>query len=401
MAVTKAEELAEVGAVVAVVAGGWAALARAGASQRRHEWIARRRAREATRAAVVAAGGRESFDPAHITGAVVAMLDDAALTWRGPAEESRADPAGVLGRWAREHDAGPGSELRGARAVDLLRVVNREDESEDRVVVRVRVSIRRGRVSGPLDPRVLHVDERWTLARDGSRWRLVEFDAQPLADELLRAPQIPSGDTDDARLAESSLEDLAEDASSPASVAGLADADASPRAQLLDLFLLDERFAPDFIAATLRGVVEAWEESTTGSETPLRARATEAAAQQLLAPETGWASARLILRDATLTGWKPLAVDTADPPRVTLTATVTAVRYLIDGATGAALAGARDIRRARSGVDDPTDRPPPVLAAGRHDESGRRDTRREPVADHRTGPGDRRLGPADRRRRVG
>ena len=346
MSTQTVEELIEAGAVVAIVVGGWATVTRSGLSRWRHESIARRRTGEAAHAALVASADHEFFDPGYIADAVIAMLDGAAATWSDRAGESK--PVGVrlegaLGNWATTHFCGPGSELRGAATVDLLRVINREDEDEDRVVVRVRFAIRRSHAERQSDPKVQHHDERWTLAHGGARWRLVEFDAQPLADELLASPQIGATYEDTQRLSQQSLEELARESGPVSSVAGLTDTEAAPYAQLLDLSLVDGRFSPAFIEATLTALVEAWDESATDSRQPLQKRATDTVVAQLLAPHTSWPSARLALLDPALTEWRPVTITTADPAEVTVEATVTAVRYLVDPA-GTPIAGATDIR---------------------------------------------------------
>jgi len=125
--------------------------------------------------------------------------------------------------------------------VDILDVINRQGENEDRVITRVRLRVRRGRVAAPLEPKVIGVDERWTLARRGESWVLVSVDGDPIADAVLSAPLIASPSADTVRLHEASLLALSDPDPSGVRPGELVHADAPPEAGLRDLALADDR----------------------------------------------------------------------------------------------------------------------------------------------------------------
>jgi hypothetical protein len=109
--------------------------------------------------------------------------------------------------------------------------------------------------------------------------------------------------------------------------------DAPAYAQLLDLAQLDGRFSPVLIAASVQRVVEAWEESSTGSQQPLALVASQSAATALLHPDASDGEARLVVRDATVERCEPIELElSSTPPMVRLGVDVSAVRYLWDGA---------------------------------------------------------------------
>src|SRR3954447_26129419 len=78
----------------------------------------------------------------------------------------------------------------------------------------------------------------------------------------------------------------------------------SPCGALLDLSLVDSRFAPALLEASLVRLVEVWEEASRTSEKPLLEIASATAARALLPPTEEPFEPRLLLRDATLVGWQ-------------------------------------------------------------------------------------------------
>ena len=243
-----------------------------GSRRGRLRLLALRRAPRARRAAEQAALDDPAFAPERIEAAVAGMLPD------------------VLGRHA---------DLAGRPRVDILSVVNREREAEDRVIVRVRARL----TTGPMD-------ERWTLVHRGARWRLAADSGDPLAPALLQAPLIASPQDDSARLREQSLQELS-GAGAPRP-GELVDTDAPPLQQLRDLAVADERFDPMLIEAALEHVVQAWEQSSDASDAPLLAVASGAGAHALQFPDSGQGRRRV--RDGRLQHWEVTRVDAAATP---------------------------------------------------------------------------------------
>lgn len=319
----------------------------------RHERAVRREHAHATRAryaAVEAAEDNPSFSPAAIEQSVariVALADGLWRAWAFEALDGRPD-AGLVRAWARSCQSwlGHGLEAASTPSVDLLSVVNRDDEEEDRVVVRVRVRIhcRHPRL-GALGAHHVHLDERWTFGRSGSCWVLLSVGGDPLAGPILAAPLIPTPSSDAERLREESLADLAraQMVSNDIVLSDLVSADEPPAFVLLDLSLVDSRFLPALIAAQLAHLVEAWEGAVTGSEAPFEGLASADARTALLRPGRG---ARLVVRDVVLESWEPTRIDLSrQPPAIEVRLEVAAVRYVVRDDGGAVAGNEVDPRR--------------------------------------------------------
>jgi hypothetical protein len=340
------EEVAEASAFVALVGVGWVALGRDVFGRWRRERRANARSRVAESAAVEASLEEVAFAPEAIRDAVVRLLGAAEQVSRGEAAEhvDRSERE-LINDWIRTSVFSRRFRLTGAPRVDLLRIVNRPGESEDRASVRVRVAIA---VEGAL-PRLgahgLRIDERWTLGRHRADWRLLETRGDPLSMSVLTGRLVPGAWADEDRLRERSLTELAgEDA--PQRERGLDQLAASQDgvlAQLLDLSLADGWFLPDLLEAVIVHILEAWEEATIGSAQPLSEVVTPRASDRLLLVNLAGTPGRLVIRDATLKSWRPTAIDlAADEPVVTVELTIEAVRYIIDANRAEQLAGSRE-----------------------------------------------------------
>lgn len=332
-----AVELAEI-VVALVIGGGVATPWIAGTiSRTRHERALLRehtRASRAHYAAVEAAEDNPSFSPQAIEDFVTQVVAIANDLWRGGTGRglgARTD--GGLVRtwaWAREAWLGTGLEARRKASVDLLDVVNRDDEEEDRVVVRVRLHLRcpHPRVN-VLSLRYVHLDERWTLGRYDGRWVLLSIEGDPLAGPVLSAPLVPNPSSDTERLREASLAELAnkQKVGDDVVLRDLVSPDEQPSFALLDLSVVDGRFAPALIAAELAHLIEAWEEAATRSEAPLEKLASVDARDALLRPSPGH---RLVLRDAVMKSWEATKLDLSRrPPAIDVSVQIDAVRYIV------------------------------------------------------------------------
>ena len=248
------------GVVFTTLGVAWLALTRDAVRRWRSERQATRRSREAEAASIEASLEIEAFAPERVREAVQEILALVATVWTGadePILERRGD-GGVIGAWALSHGSDTGTHVEGRPRVDLLRVVNRAGENEDRVSVRVRGRVHQHHASTPLGPHTVRFDERWTLGRNGEGWELLEFDADPLASELLRAQVIPAEWADQERLDERSLAELAHSDDHPGfRLSELADEGAPPYKQLLDLSVVDGRFVPLFVQSTLLHLIDA------------------------------------------------------------------------------------------------------------------------------------------------
>lgn len=294
----------------------------------------RRRAVEGEAVAREAALEEECFDPKQIREAIAQALTFMEAVMRadeGGLAAQRPD-ARVLTAWAPKPSAG--SELSfGRPVIELLRVVNRAGETEDRVSARVRYTVYR-RLGHGLRVPVFPVDQRWVLGREGPRWVVLTIDADPLGSAPLEQQSIPSASLDQERLWERSLAELAraDAVSAGTGLEELVARDAPAYARLLDLAQLDGRFSPVLIAASVQHIVEAWEESSTGSQQPLALVASQSAATALLHPDASDGEVRLVVRDAAVERCEPIELELSrTPPAVRLGVDVSAVRYLWDG----------------------------------------------------------------------
>jgi hypothetical protein len=320
--------------VLGPIAAIWIGGIRGGVRHERAILNEHARANRAHYAAVEAAEDNPSFSPDAIEQSVTAIVALASGLWRsGKYEGLRGRPDAILVRaWALSRQSWLGSGLKtvGKPSIDLLHVVNRDDEQEDRVVVRVRLRIHceNPRI-GTGATRLMHLDERWTLGHIDNRWVLLSVGGDPLAGPVLTAPLVPNPSFDTERLDEESLAELASRHRVPDDVplGDLVGPDEPPAFALLDLSVLDVRFLPDLIAAELAHLVEAWEEAVTGFEAPLKELASTDARAALLRPSPG---TRLVMRDAVLKSWEPTKLDLSrQPPAIEVTLVVEAVRYVV------------------------------------------------------------------------
>lgn len=347
MAVTQAEEIAAAGFLAVVFGVGWASAARAGMRRVRGERRAHKRSAQAGWAALEAALEAQIFSPDSVRRAVARVLELAQDVWDGRDPQDATGPdRQLIAVWAAAHGAGTGTRMVGEPRVDLLRVVNRREEAEDRVELRVRGEIHLGHHDGPLAPRSVHFDEHWTMQHHGDAWQLTYYDDDPFADDVLERPQITGRWDDQQRLQEHSLAELANQDRHAASRGeqSLADLTDTPYRQLLDLSVIDGRFMPELIHAIVTHLIEAWEESAVDDDRPLAAITTKAARGTLLRPGPQ-ARSHLALRDAQLLDWKVATVSaTSIDTHVDVNLRLSAIRVLYDRETGAHVAGSLDIR---------------------------------------------------------
>ena len=332
MSATGAMGIAFVAVILGGIAASWIAAIRGGVRHERALLREHARANRAHYAAIEAAEDDPSFSPEAIENFVAQVVELADGLWRAGelrVLDGRPD-ADLIRAWAGSRRSRLGDGLKpGKPSIDLLHVVNRENDEEDRVVIRVRLLVhcRHPRV-GLFATRYMRLDERWTLGRNHGRWVLLSMGDDPLSGPVLTAPLIPTPSFDTERLREESLGELADaqKVGDDAALSELVGADERPDLALLDLSLLDGRFLPVLIGAKLAHLLEAWEGAVTGSEAPLEVLASADARDALLRPGPG---AHLVMHDAVLTSWKATKLDLQrQPPAVEVTVDVEAVRYV-------------------------------------------------------------------------
>jgi predicted lipid-binding transport protein (Tim44 family) len=237
--------------------------------------------------------------------------------------------------------------------VSYVGLVNREDDRDDRVVVRVEAKIKDyvemkggGRMNADgqkTDTRVL--EEYWTLGRTAAGgWRLLSIEQDEEGKHHLEADIVatPWADTErlrDQSLVEGAVADKVAEGFTVAEVADL-DLDGDARAAALDLSLADARFGPDVLEAAARRAVAGWAEAVDGEDRDLEAVAEPAAVQELLHPGDPSGRTRLVVRGPRIQKLRIAALDAAaQPPTMTVEVDVAGTRYLQDRDTAAIVAG--------------------------------------------------------------
>jgi hypothetical protein len=336
--------------LLSAVGAYWIAALRGTAKHERAVLKEHARATRAHYAAVGAAEDEPNFSPEVIEKSVTEILAMARGHWRLDhieALDERLD-GGLIRAWAQSWRSQLGSDLEflGEPAVDIVNVMNRGAETEDRVVLRVRVRIRcRHPAVGTRGAHRIHVDERWTLGRREGLWVLLSVSGDPLADSLLAAPLITDPSSDTERLREESLAESAQEQKLGDEVvlSDLIGADEPARLALLDLSVIDSRFTPALIGADLQHLLETWEAAVTGSEAPFENLASAQARSALLRPAPG---ARLLMRDAILKSWEPTRVDVSQQPIVLeVNLDVEGVRYVVNDDGRRVAGNTKDPRR--------------------------------------------------------
>jgi len=163
-------------AVLAALAVTWVASAVAAARRARAELVGRGRARQAELAAAEAADEDPVFAPDRIRETVTELLGIGESVWLGTKAGGLSErrDGRLIAAWAESRAAalGRGLRLDGEPSVELLQVINRSGQSEDRVIVRVRCWVHSqqpaslpndGLVASLGTPHRFKLDERWTL----------------------------------------------------------------------------------------------------------------------------------------------------------------------------------------------------------------------------------------------
>lgn len=248
-------------------------------------------------------------------------------------------------------------EVQSGPRVEYVGLVNREDDAEDRVCVRVTATLldyvetgggRRLTRDGKTSTTVEHA-EYWTLEHRDGTWKLLSIESDTEGVHQLDAAIIASPWADTGQL---QGETLVEAAVADRALAGfttrdLVDVDLAggARAQALDLSLADGRFAPDVLEVVARRAVAAWIEAVDGDDTALLALADPQAAAVLLYGGDGSGSTRVVVRGATVTSIGIDGLDPGDddtPASMTVTVQVTGRRYVENRDTAAVVAGSKD-----------------------------------------------------------
>jgi predicted lipid-binding transport protein (Tim44 family) len=330
----------------------------------RYQARRRDRVRRVEIAAAEASEDDAAFDPATVRDQATRLFKDIQSAWDRRDRARLAELVGpdMMVEWTRRLDD---FERRGwhnrvsvklGPKVEYVSMINREDDRDDRVVVRVEATLT-DYVENRAGQRITHdqsttdarsLAEYWTLGkreRDG-HWMLLSIEQRAEGDHHLASELVVTPWDDTARLRDEALvegaaaDKLPDDvrASEVASVSYEHDA----RAKALDLSLVDARFGPDVLEVAVRRVVDAWTEAIDGSDTRLAALSTPVALRDLLHPGDAGASTRLVVRGPRVLGVTIESLDVdPEPPRMTVAVEAEGRRYVEDRDTTAVLSGSQ------------------------------------------------------------
>lgn len=373
-------------AVVFVLAAIFAGIKIARYNRRRQE-----HERRVELAAAVAADDDPAFAPDAVRESATRMFMAAQQAWDARDHDTLAEllVPDLLVEWRRRLDDFERKgwhnrvEVLELTSVEYLGLVNREGEKDDRVTVRLcarlrdYVVMRNGMVLKRNESGSDTVDltEFWTLAKcdSGRGWIIASIETDAEGQHVLDAEIVASPWSDERRMSDASLLEVAALDKLPegVSTAEIADLDYAGEARVaaLDLSLVDGRWAPDVLEASVRRAVAAWADAVDGADADLLDVATPEAAQALLHPGDPSGRTRLVIRGPQVRRLTIAALNpAAEPPEMTVEVEVTGRRYLEDRDTAAVLGGSKEravttTERWTLALSGPDDRPWQVVDA--------------------------------------
>lgn len=266
-------------------------------------------------------------------------------------------------------------EVLGEPTVLYVGITNREDDDEDRAVVRIQAQLR-AYVEDRTGDRVMREGEKdelvwlveyWTLARSNGAWMVQSIEQRAEGDHHLDGQIVASPWSDEQRLDDESLTELAVADGLPEgfTTADLAQLDfaGDARAHALDLSLADARFAPDVLEAAARRAVEAWTEAVDGDDAALERVASEEAVAGLLYGGDATRRTRLVVRGPLVKRISIAGVQVDQlPATMTVDVELGGRRYVEDRDTAAVVSGSKDsaatfTERWILALDGPADAP--------------------------------------------
>jgi hypothetical protein len=265
--------------------------------------------------------------------------------------------------------------------VQYVGITNREDDSEDRAVVRIHADLRsyvedrNGRHimrKGDDDERMT-LEEYWTLARRDGQWMVQSIEQRAEGDHQLGEPIVASPWSDDQRLEDEAVTELAVADALPEgfTTADLAEVDfaGDARARALDLSVADGRFAPDVLEAAARRAVAAWAEAVDGADSALEAVASLEAVAELLYGGDASRRTRLVVRGPRVKLIRITDVDVAQvPATMAVEVELGGSRYVEDRDTTTVVSGSKErattfTERWTLALDGPPDAPWRIVTA--------------------------------------
>jgi predicted lipid-binding transport protein (Tim44 family) len=271
--------------------------------------------------------------------------------------------------------------VRKINAIEYVGLTNREDDRDDRVTVWIDATLddyveaANGMrlQSTESSSTTSRVREYWTLGKRDGRWIVASIEQDSEGRHVLDEEVVASPWSDDKRMQDASLLEVAAIDKLPEGVSTSEVASVSyagnGRAAALDLSLVDGRWSPDVLEASVRRAVAAWSEAVDGADTDLLDVATPGAAHALLHPGDPSEQTRLVIRGPQVRRLTIASLDpAATPPTITVEVEVNGRRYIEDRDTAAVLSGSKakavtTTERWTLALAGPDDRPWQVVDA--------------------------------------
>jgi predicted lipid-binding transport protein (Tim44 family)/uncharacterized membrane protein YgcG len=320
----------------------------------------RQRVERVTTASAEAAADDEAFAADAVTQKAAELFMEVQTAWDARDRDKLRALVGsdLMVEWERRLDDFESKgwhnrvHVNGRPGVEYVGLVNRADDADDRVVVRIEadtddyVETRDG-------GRIMHdgqttattkIQEYWTLDKREGRWCLLSIEQDTEGVHNLDAEIVasPWGDSrvHDEAVAERAAAEAAPPGVSPAELVDV-DFSGPARAKAMDLSLADGRFDVDLIETSVRRAVAAWAEAVDGADTDLEAVARPEAVRALLGDAD--AKTRVVIRGPKVDGVTITDVNAeTTPATLTVSLAVRARRYVEDRDTVALISGSRD-----------------------------------------------------------
>ena len=323
----------------------------------------RKRDRRVRTASTEAAEDDAYFASDELERHAVALFRAAQIAWDARDRDALAKLVGpdLLVEWNRRLDDFDRRgwhnrvEVLGDPEVLYVGITNREDDSEDRAVVRIDARLRAYVIdanarkimrTGQKSERITLI-EYWTLARRDGVWMVQSIEQKAEGDHQLDAPIVASPWSDRQRLEDESLTELAVADALPEgfTTADLAEVDfeGDARARALDLSLADARFGPDVLEAAARTAVSAWAEAVDGDDAALERVASPEAVGELLHGGDASRKTRLVVRGPRVKRIRIASVQVErEPATMSVDVELGGNRYVEDRDTTTVVSGSKD-----------------------------------------------------------
>jgi predicted lipid-binding transport protein (Tim44 family) len=328
-----------------------------GSIQRRGAKLRKARERKVELAAAEAAEDDAAFESKRVHADAEKLFLDIQTAWDREDRDrlARLVAPELLTEWVRRLDNFKAKgwhnhvEVRGPVQVQYVGLVNRGEDEEDRVVVRIEATLldvvitKHGRhvKQAGSSTEVSRMAEYWTLEKPAGEkrtpqspeWILHSIEQDKEGTHELKESIVASPWSDTERLHEQAVTEQAADekVSGGFTVSDVAPLDfaGDARQAALDVSLADGRFAPEVLETQVRRTVAAWAEAVDGEDADLLKLARPEVVESLLYPGDASHTNRLVVRGPEVRRLRVAALDAkTEPAMMTIEVDVHGRRYI-------------------------------------------------------------------------